>query len=59
MAAGLVLGPCPATLFGICRPVNEINYQPTHSYLLHDMARPKEDIVSQANKNHYTCTQQC
>ena len=33
MVAGLVLGPCPATLFGICRPVNEINYKPTHSYL--------------------------
>ena len=31
MAAGLVLGPCPAKLCGICRPVSEINYQPRHS----------------------------
>ena len=30
MAAGLVLGPCPETLFGFCRPVNDINYQPTN-----------------------------
>lgn len=30
MAVRLELGPCPETMFGICRPVNEINDQPAH-----------------------------
>ena len=31
LEAGLVLDPYPETMFGICRPASEINYQLAHS----------------------------